>query len=268
MAYEHLLLSHEGTMVTITLNRPERRNALALPLIGELLQAFEDIGKSHARGVILAANGPVFCSGHDFADMRGASLKAATYLFETCMQMMNAMQALPQPVIAKVHAMATAGGCQLVASCDLAVASERASFAIPGGKAGQFCHTPLVAVARNLGRKRALEMAMTGDAIDAKTAESWGLINRCVPHDELDAATLDLITRASRGSALSMAAGKAAYYRQIDMPQQQAYSFASAVMSEATLTRDAQEGIAAFFEKRAAVYVQEATALKSSFKAF
>jgi enoyl-CoA hydratase/carnithine racemase len=256
MDYHNLLLSREGSITTITLNRPERRNALALPLIAELRQAFDEIARSDARGVILAANGPVFCSGHDFADMRGASLEAATHLFETCMQMMNAMQALPQPVIAKVHAMATAGGCQLVASCDLAVASERASFAIPGGKAGQFCHTPLVAVARNLGRKRALEMAMTGDAIDAKTAESWGLINRCVPHEALDAATLDLIQRASRGSALSMATGKAAYYRQIDLPQQQAYEFASSVMAQATLTRDAQEGIEAFFAKRAAVYEQ------------
>jgi enoyl-CoA hydratase/carnithine racemase len=256
MAYEHILISREGSITTLSLNRPERRNALALPMIAELHRAFDEIAQSDARGVILAANGPVFCSGHDFADMRGASLDAASHLFERCMQMMNAMQALPQPVIAKVHAMATAGGCQLVASCDLAVASERASFAIPGGKAGQFCHTPLVAVARNLGRKRALEMAMTGDAIDAKTAESWGLINRCVPHEELDAATLDLIQRASRGSALSMAAGKAAYYRQIDMPQQQAYAFASSVMAEATLTPDAQEGIEAFFGKRPAQYTQ------------
>ncbi len=256
MAYEHLLLQREGSITTLTLNRPERRNALALPLIAELQRALDEIAQSDARGVILAANGPVFCSGHDFADMRGATLEQAAHLFETCMNMMNALQALPQPVVAKVHAMATAGGCQLVASCDLAVASERASFAIPGGKAGQFCHTPLVAVARNLGRKRALEMAMTGDAIDAATAERWGLINRCVPHDQLDAATLNLITRASRGSALSMAAGKAAYYRQMDLPQSQAYAFASAVMSEATLTPDAQEGIEAFFAKRAAAYQQ------------
>jgi enoyl-CoA hydratase/carnithine racemase len=268
MSYDHILLQRSGSITTITLNRPERRNALALPMIAELRQAFERIAQSDARGVILAANGPVFCSGHDFADMRGASLEAATHLFESCMHMMNTMQALPQPIVAKVHAMATAGGCQLVASCDLAVASERASFAIPGGKAGQFCHTPLVAVARNLSRKRALEMAMTGDPIDAATAERWGFINRCVPHEQLDAATLDLITRASRGSQLSMAAGKAAYYRQIDLPQQQAYEFASAVMSEATLTRDAQEGIAAFFEKRHAAYAQGAAELKSEFKAF
>lgn len=256
MAYEHLLLSRDGPITTITLNRPERRNALALPMIAELHRAFDEIADSDARGVIIAANGPVFCSGHDFADMKEASLEQATHLFEACMHMMNAMQALPQPVVAKVHAMATAGGCQLVASCDLAVASERASFAIPGGKAGQFCHTPLVAVARNLGRKRALEMAMTGDAIDAKTAEAWGLINRCVAHEDLDAATLDLISRASRGSALSMAMGKATYYRQIDMPQTQAYAFASSVMAQATLMPDAQEGIRAFFEKRPAQYAQ------------
>ena len=131
--------------------------------------------------------------------MVAVTLEQARSLFDTCRAMMDAMQAMPQPVIAQVHALATAGGCQLVASCDLAVASERASFAIPGGKAGQFSHTPLVAVARNMGRKRALEMAMTGDPISAQTAEAWGLINRCVPHDDLQAATLDLIHRASRG---------------------------------------------------------------------
>jgi enoyl-CoA hydratase/carnithine racemase len=256
MNYAHLLITQEGDITTVTLNHPQKRNALALPMIRELHLAFEEVGRSDARGVILAANGPVFSAGHNFSDMIGVTLSQARELFDVCRAMMDAMQAMPQPVVAKVHALATAGGCQLVASCDLAVASEQASFAIPGGKAGQFCHTPLVAVARNMGRKRALEMAMTGDPISAKTAEAWGLINRCVPHDELDAATLDLTRRASRGGMLSKAMGKAAFYQQIDMPQNQSYDFASAVMAEATITPDAQEGFNAFLEKRQPTFRQ------------
>ena len=163
---------------------------------------------------------------------------------------MTTIQALPQPVCARVHALATAAGCQLVASCDLAVAAASASFAIPGGKGGLFCHTPLVAVARNVGRKRALEMALTGDAIDATTAAEWGLINRVVPDDELDAAIAELMRRATRGSAHSKAFGKRAFYRQIDLPQDAAYEYASQIMAAAATTADAQEGIAAFLEKR------------------
>ncbi len=256
MSYEHLLIDTQDSITTLTLNHPQKRNALALPMIRELHRAFVDIGNTDARGVILAANGPVFSAGHNFGDMVGVTLSEARALFDLCRDMMDAMQAMPQPVIARVHALATAGGCQLVASCDLAVASEQASFAIPGGKAGQFCHTPLVAVARNMGRKRALEMAMTGEPISAKTAEAWGLINRCVPHEELEAATLDLIQRASRGGMLSKAMGKQAFYRQIDMPQNQSYDFASGVMAEATITPDAQEGFNAFLEKRAPVFRQ------------
>jgi enoyl-CoA hydratase/carnithine racemase len=206
--------------------------------------------------VILAANGPVFSAGHDFADMAGAGLEQARELFRVCTTMMNTIQALPQPVVARVHALATAGGCQLVASCDLAVAANTAMFAIPGGKAGLFCHTPLVAVARNVGRKRALEMAMTGDAIDAATAADWGLINKAVAPEQLDAATGDLIERATRGSALSKALGKQAFYRQIDLVQDDAYDFAVERMASASLLPDAQESIAAFLEKRPPRYTQ------------
>jgi enoyl-CoA hydratase/carnithine racemase len=188
--------------------------------------------------------------------MAGATLDEARELFSVCTKMMDAIQAMPQPVIAKVHALATAAGCQLVASCDLAVAADTASFAIPGGKAGLFCHTPLVAVARSIGRKRALEMALTGDAIDAVTAAEWGLINKTVPADQLDAATLDLIGRATRGSALSKAMGKQGFYRQLGMPQDQAYQFAAELMASAAMTPDAQEGILAFLEKRRAQYAQ------------
>ncbi len=256
MNYEHLLVTRAGAITTITLNRPEKRNALALPMMLELTQAAREVAQSDALGVILAANGPVFSAGHNFGDMAGATLAQARELFGVCTEMMDAIQAMPQPVIAKVHALATAAGCQLVASCDLAIAANTASFAIPGGKGGLFCHTPLVAVARNVSRKRALEMAFTGDAIDATTAAAWGLINQAVPPDQLDAATLDLINRATRGSALSKAMGKQGFYQQIGLAQDQAYQLAVELMATAAMTPDAQEGIQAFLQKRAAKYSQ------------
>jgi enoyl-CoA hydratase/carnithine racemase len=250
MTYEHLLVKQEGDITTITLNRPEKRNALSLDVMLELTAAFHEVGASDALGVILAANGPVFSAGHNFADMAGADLVAARRLFEVCTDMMDAVQAIPQPVVAKVHALATAAGCQLVASCDLAVAAEDAGFAMPGGKGGLFCHTPLVAVARNIGRKRALEMALTGDAVDAATAADWGLVNKVVPADRLDEATFDLISRATRGSTMSKGLGKHGFYAQIDLEQPKAYAYAIELMAAAALTDDAQEGITAFLEKR------------------
>ena len=254
MQHDKLLISlHEG-IATVTLNRPDKRNALALDLMLELTSALRDIADSAAVGVILAAKGPVFSAGHNFGDMAGATVEQTRQLFAVCTEMMDTLQAMPQPVVARVHALATAAGCQLVASCDLAVAADTASFAIPGGKAGLFCHTPLVAVARSIGRKRALEMAMTGDAIDAATAADWGLINKAVPADQLEAEALDLIRRATRGSAESKGFGKQAFYRQIDLPQPQAYALAGERMATAAVTPDAQEGIAAFLEKRAARY--------------
>lgn len=254
MDHRHILIRTNDGITTVTLNHPEKRNALALEVMQELTQALRHIAVSDARGVILAAHGPVFSAGHNFGDMAGADLAQAQELFAVCTTMMDTVQAMPQPVVARVHALATAAGCQLVATCDLAVAADTASFAIPGGKAGLFCHTPLVAVARNVGRKRALEMALTGDAIDASTAAEWGLINRAVPAAALESATLDLIERATRGSRHSKALGKQAFYRQIDLPQAQAYALAADTMARAALTPDAQEGIAAFLEKRAAHY--------------
>ena len=250
MTYQHLLVKHEGSISTITLNRPEKRNALALDVMLEVTEALRAVGAGDTLGVILAANGPVFSAGHNFGDMKGARLEQARELFRVCTEMMNMVQDIPQPVCAKVHALATAAGCQLVASCDLAVASEDAAFAIPGGKGGLFCHTPLVAVARNVGRKRALEMAFTGDPIDARTAADWGLVNRVVPAEQLDEATHDLISRATRGSSESKALGKHAFYAEVDLPQDKAYAYAIEVMAAAALTEDAQEGIAAFLEKR------------------
>ena len=255
-SFQYLLVERDGAITTITLDRPEKRNALALDVMVELATAFTDVGRSDATGVILAANGPVFSAGHNFGDMAGASLADARHLFEVCTEMMDTVQSIPQVVVARVHALATAAGCQLVASCDLAVASESAAFAIPGGKGGLFCHTPLVAVARNVGRKRALEMALTGDPIDAHTAADWGLINRAVPDDQLMSATLDLVTRATRGSVLSKALGKRGFYAQVGLDQSQAYAYAIELMASAAMTPDAQEGIAAFLEKRKPTFTQ------------
>ena len=245
-----VLVERDGDIVTITLDRPEKRNALAVDVMLALTEALRRTGDGDALGVVVAARGPVFSAGHNFGDMAGASFEETQHVFDVCTEMMTTIQALPQPVCARVHALATAAGCQLVASCDLAVAAASAAFAIPGGKGGLFCHTPLVAVARNIGRKRALEMAFTGDAIDATTAAEWGLINRVVPDDELDLAVAVLMRRATRGSAHSKALGKRAFYRQIDLSQAAAYEYASQMMAAAATTADAQEGIAAFLEKR------------------
>lgn len=250
MDRQHVLLKLDGDRATITLNRPDRRNALSLEVMQEVIACFEEVGASGARGVVLAANGPVFSAGHDFADMAGSDLVFMRRLLDTCTRLMTTVQSVPQPVIARVHALATAAGCQLIASCDLAVAADDAAFAIPGGKGGWFCTTPLVAVARNVGRKRALEMAFTGDPIDAATAAEWGLINRAVAGAELEEATDDLLRRATRGSALSKAVGKQAFYAQVDLDQHKAYAYAMEVMAAASQTHDAQEGMRAFLDKR------------------
>ncbi len=258
MSYQHLLVERDGAFTTITLDRPEKRNALALDVMLELTKAFGDVAGTDATGVILAANGPVFSAGHNFGDMAGAPLPDIRHLFEVCTDLMNTVQAVPQVVIARVHALATAAGCQLVATCDLAVAAHSAGFAIPGGKGGLFCHTPLVAVARNVGRKRAMEMALTGDPITAATAAEWGLVNHAVPDAELHTATLDLLARATRGSALSKATGKRGFYAQVGLDQPAAYALAMELMATSATTLDAQEGIAAFLEKRKPNFTQRA----------
>lgn len=250
MTYECIRVERDGDVATITMALPERRNALSLAHLRELLDAFRTVGESDARGVVLAADGPVFSAGHDFADMAGADLDAMRTLLWTCTELMGTIQAVPQVVIARVHALATAAGCQLVATCDLAVAAASAGFALPGGKGGWFCTTPLVAVGRNVSRKRALELALTGDVIDAPTALAWGLVNRVVPDDGLDAAVADLLGRATRGSSASKALGKTAFYHQIGLDQDAAYAYAVEVMAAASQTPDAREGVAAFLEKR------------------
>jgi len=243
-------VNRNGDYVTVTLSNAAKRNALSLDVLLALTTAFDDIGRSDALGVILAAEGPVFSAGHNFGEMKGASEADALHLFTVCSQLMQTMHSIPQPIVARVHALATAAGCQLVATCDLAVASESAGFAIPGGKGGLFCHTPLVAVARSLPPKRALEMAMTGDVISAQTALEWGFINEVVADGELQNATQSLLERACRGSRESKGIGKKAYYRQVSMNESDAYTFASAVMAEAVVSDVAQEGINAFLEKR------------------
>ncbi len=247
---DDVIVKSEAGFTTITMNRPERRNALSLELMRELTAGFQATGDSDARGVILAGNGPVFSAGHDFADLAGADLDALQALLAACTELMTTMQSIPQPVVARVHGLATAAGCQLVATADLAVAADSAAFAIPGGKGGWFCHTPLVAVARNVGRKRALELAMTGDTVDAATASEWGLVNQVVPEPDLDEATIELLRRATRGSATSKGLGKQAFYAQIELPQTDAYRYAMDVMARAGTSPDAQEGFAAFLEKR------------------
>src|SRR5258707_592295 len=250
MAYELITLEYEGNFATVTMNCPQRRNALSLRHMLELTDAFRSVGESNARGAILAANGPVFSAGHDFADMVGQDLLAMRRLLKVCTTLMNTIQEIPQPVLARVHGLATAAGCQLVATCDLAVASTEAGFATPGGKGGWFCTTPMVAVSRNVGRKRALEMLLTGDVIDAHTAADWGLVNRVVPADRLVEQSQRLLEAATRGSFISKGMGKQAYYAQIEMPQPQAYMYAQGVMASASQLPDAQEGMQAFLEKR------------------
>lgn len=250
MPFEYILLEYAGDYATITMNNPKRRNALSLRHMQELTTACREVGDSKARGVILAANGPVFSSGHDFADMVGQDLIFMRKLLKVCTILMDTIQSIPQPVLARVQGLATAAGCQLVATCDLAVASSEAAFALPGGDGGWFCTTPMVSVSRNIGRKRALEMLLTGDPIDAQTAADWGLINRVVPPDRLVEEAQRLLEAATRGSFFSKGIGKQAYYAQIEMPQPLAYAYAQEVMASTSQLPDGQEDMRAFLEKR------------------
>ena len=253
-SYRQLDVEREGDTVTIWLNNPERRNVLTLEVLLELIDAFCDVGDSDATGVILAAKGSVYCAGHDFTEMLDRDLDDVRHLFQTCTRMMDTMQGIPQPVIARVHGLATGAGCQLVATADLAVASDDATFCTPGGSGGLFCTTPMVAVGRAIGRKRALEMAMSGDAIDADTAGEWGLVNCVVTPKDLESATSLLLHRVTRGSSASKGVGKHAFYQQIDLDQAAAFEFAIEVMATQSQSPDAQEGISAFVEKRPPVW--------------
>lgn len=254
MDYGHIAVADEQAFVEIRMRRPERRNALSEEHLRELLDAVRGVAAGKARGLVLAADGPVFSAGHDFQDMARRSLAEMRTLLAVCAELMLALQRAPQVTIAQVEGDALAAGCQLVASCDLAVASETARFVVPGGRGGWFCTTPGVALGRAVGRKRALEMLLTGDPIDARTALSYGLVNRIVPPDQVAAETRALLARATRGSPLSKAIGKEAFYRQIDLDLGAAYAYASEVMAAASQTDDARENMAAFLEKRPARY--------------
>ncbi|MFN2479302.1 MAG: enoyl-CoA hydratase-related protein [Pseudonocardiaceae bacterium] len=254
MGFAGLGVERDGHTVRITMNRPQRRNALSADHLVELRDAFTDAGRSDATGIVLGAEGKVFSAGHDFADVSSRDLVGIRELLALCTEVMRTLQSVPQVVVARVHALATAAGCQLVASCDLAVAAESAGFALPGGNGGWFCHTPAVPVARSIGRKRLMEMALTGDVVDARTAEQWGLINRAVPDAELDAAVADLLARATRGSRTSKALGKKTLYAQLDRPEPDGYDVALEVMAAASQTAGAKEGMAAFLAKRRPVW--------------
>jgi enoyl-CoA hydratase/carnithine racemase len=251
MGYESLLVEYEAPVATITMNRPEKRNALSVQMMGELLDALKTLGRDKAvRAVILAANGPAFSAGHDLRELVGGDINNSRYVFDVCTELMTAIQTIPQPVIAQVQRLATAAGCQLVATCDLAVASEEAKFATPGVKIGLFCTTPMVALSRAIGRKRALQMLMTGQPISAETAAEWGLVNQVAPAAELANTARQLALSVANASPLTVALGKQAFYSQIDLDQPKAYAYAKEVMSMNAMAVDAQEGMCAFLEKR------------------
>lgn len=248
-----ILLSHtEYGVATLTLNRPQARNALSVALMTQLHSALAAIAADASiKVVVLAANGPAFCAGHDLKEMQGLEgREAIAAVFALCSRLMTAVVRLPQPVIAKVHGMATAAGCQLVASCDLAYAADTALFATPGVNIGLFCSTPMVALSRSVGRKQAMEMLLSGRPVDAAKAEAWGLINHAVPPERLDETVTEMATLIAAKSSHTIKVGKEAFYRQLEMGLDQAYAHASEVMTANMLARDAVEGIDAFLTKR------------------
>ena len=251
-----LLRHDQDGVATLTLNRPRVRNALSMGLMEALDSALTSIAADPATHVVvIAANGPVFCAGHDMREMRATPTREAyDALFGLCNRLMQRIVALPKPVIARVHGTASAAGCQLVATCDLAIAGEFARFATPGVDIGLFCSTPMVALSRAVGRKAAMEMLLTGDMIDAHRAREIGLVNRVVPDAELNATVTALARQIASKSPLTLAMGKAAFYRQTELDLAAAYALTGEVMTRNMLARDAEEGIDAFLEKRPPVW--------------
>jgi enoyl-CoA hydratase/carnithine racemase len=235
----------------VRLDRPDKRNALSLELMDELVGVLKRLGeRGDVRAVVLEGAGVAFSAGHDLSEMVGRDLPFYQRLFDRCTELMETIHRMPQPVIAKVHGTATAAGCQLVAACDLAVAADEARFATPGVKIGLFCSTPMVPLSRAIGRKRALEMLLTGEPISAATALDWGLVNRVVPAEDLDAAVDELVAAIARSSPLTVGIGKQAFYQQLELDEHRAYDLTKSVMAMNSLAADAQEGICAFLEKR------------------
>ena len=249
---EHVLVRLEPPAARITLNRPEKRNALSLALMQELIEVLGEVAaQPDVRAIVIEGAGPAFSAGHDLGEMVGRDAAFYEQLFDVCTVMMETIHEVPQPVIAKVHGIATAAGCQLVAACDLAIAAAGTRFATPGVKIGLFCSTPMVPVSRAVGRKRALELLLTGEPIDAETACDWGLVNRVVPEDALEEEVVDLVAKVARSSPLTVRIGKQAFYEQIDLGERGAYELTRGVRAANAQTRDAQEGMGAFLEKRA-----------------
>jgi enoyl-CoA hydratase/carnithine racemase len=256
--YRNLLVTRDGSAARIVLNRPEKRNALSLALMEEMVVALREVSaRRDTRAIVIEGAGPAFSAGHDLSEMTGRDREFLAQLFDQCSTMMETLHDVPQPVIAKVHGIATAAGCQLVAACDLAVAAEGTRFGTPGVKIGLFCSTPMVPVSRAIGRKRAMQMLLTGEPIDAATALDWGLVNQVVPREKLEPAVLELVQAIARSSAYTVATGKHAFYSQIDRSEDEAYEHCELVMTENALAHDAQEGMTAFLEKRAPVWRDE-----------
>ena len=258
MTEEALVLRHDDEGVTtLTMNRPQARNALSQGMLRALLDAFIEVSADEAvRVVILAGTGPGFCAGHDLKEIKAQnySRNYTEQLFADCAELMQTIIRLPKPVIAQVHGIATAAGAQLVASCDLAISSEEARYATPGVNIGLFCSTPMVALSRNLSNKHAMQMLLTGDLIDAQNAYRMGLVNEVVDAEELGTKTMELAQKIASKSPLTVAIGKEAYYRQAELPLSEAYDYTKEVMVRNLEARDAQEGISAFIEKRHPVW--------------
>jgi len=246
-----VLVREDGPAARLTLNRPERRNALSLDLMEELIAALKRASaEPGVRAIVVEAAGPAFSAGHDLREMIGRDIAFVQRLFDVCCELMGTIHALPQPVIAQVEGIASAAGCQVVAACDLAVASSDARFATPGVKIGLFCSTPMVPLTRAIGRKRAMDMLLTGRAIDAETALDWGLVNRVAAPDAVKAEVDDLVEAVARTSPLTVGIGKEAFYAQVDLDERAAYDLTKAVMVMNAGADDAQEGMCAFLEKR------------------
>jgi enoyl-CoA hydratase/carnithine racemase len=254
---EPVLFEKDGPIGWLTLNRPEKRNALSLNVMNDMLDKLKAIEQDQTIHIIvIRGNGPAFCAGHNLKDMVGPDADIQYYytLFSVCAKMMQTLQKLPQPVIAQVHGIATAAGCQLVAACDLAIAETGAQFATPGSKIGLFCTTPAVPLVRVIGRRRAMEMLLTGRFISAHDAERFGLVNQVVSQDSLFRETRNLAMEMAQYSRYTLAFGKQAFYSQIDLNEPSAYEYATHAIAMNCLDEDAQEGIKAFLEKRAPVW--------------
>jgi len=249
MADSLVVVEQRDRVAWLTLNRPERRNPLGLEMMEALIDALTTL-PAETAAVVVAGAGPAFSAGHDLAEVLGSDESELEKIFARCTELMETISRIPQPVVARVHGVATAAGCQLVAAADLAVAAESARFATPGVKIGLFCSTPMVPISRAVGRKRAMEMLLTGQMIDASTALDWGLVNRVVPNEQLDSAVAELVESIIAFSPAVIALGKRTFYSQIDVDQHQAYEDTRAVMVANAQMEDAKEGMGAFLDKR------------------